>query len=36
MLFFSGGQLTYKSDGDARRKIEIIPLRETDVRVTQA
>ena len=33
---FSRGQLTYKSDGDARRKIEIIPLRETDVGVTQA
>ena len=30
------GGLPYKSDGDARRKIQIKPLRETSVGVAQA
>ena len=30
------GDLPYKSDGDARRKIQIKPLRETSVGVAQA
>ena len=30
------GALPYKSDGDARRKIQIKPLRETNVDVAQA
>ena len=30
------GQETPKSDGDARRKIQIKPLRETNVGVAQA
>ena len=31
-----GGGLPYKSDGGARRKIKIEPLRETNVGVAQA
>ena len=31
-----GGGLPYKSDGSARRKIKIEPLRETSVGVAQA
>ena len=31
-----GGELPYKSDGNARRKIKIEPLRETNVGVAQA
>ena len=30
------GELPYKSDGNARRKIKIEPLRETNVGVAQA
>jgi len=31
-----GGGIPYKSDGDARREIQIKPLRETKVGVAQA
>ena len=31
-----GGGLTYESDGDARRKIRIKPLKETNLGVAQA
>ena len=31
-----GGGLPYKSDGSARRKIKIEPIRETNVGVAQA
>ena len=32
---FPGGELPYKSDGDARQKIQIIPLRDTNVGVSK-
>ena len=44
MMFFSeaemdprgGGGLPYETDGDARRKIRIKPLKETNLGVVQA
>ena len=35
-LSIPGGGLSYKSDGDACQKIQIKPLRETNVGVAQA
>jgi len=36
MLWPPGGGLPYESDGDARRKIRIKPLKETNLGVVQA
>ena len=33
---YGGGGLPYESDGDARRKIRIKPLKETNLGVAQA
>jgi len=35
-IFCPGGGLPYESDGDARRKIRIRPLKETNLGVVQA